>query len=208
MDSPTLELEKPPANKNSMETKAASSKITLNQAHLGSIELHVVYILGPMVLSSRTRIPSKHQKRANMLNPEITNAQSIALGSALHWKGSFVWDLLPPKLRVTPPVKEVSEGLLPRFESSIRETNIETFEQGSCPVYKEPMKADIVVNQPDSEDELHEVFDAATGTVADEFDSPVVRISPVKSSLKSPPNKKASSSKQKKKRSNSKSFYA
>ncbi|KAL6953946.1 hypothetical protein U1Q18_043055 [Sarracenia purpurea var. burkii] len=23
----------------------------------------------------------------------------IALGSALHWKGSFVWDLLPPKLR-------------------------------------------------------------------------------------------------------------
>ncbi|KAL6971613.1 hypothetical protein U1Q18_031293 [Sarracenia purpurea var. burkii] len=89
-----------------------------------------------------------------------------------------------------------------------KETNIETFAQGSCPVYKESMKADIVVNQPDSEDECQEVIVADSGTVADEFDSPVVRISPGKSSLKSPPNKKASSSKRKKKRSNSKSFYA
>ncbi|KAL6955406.1 hypothetical protein U1Q18_040728 [Sarracenia purpurea var. burkii] len=57
---------KPPANENSMETKAASSKINLNQAHLGSIELHAVYILGPMVLSSQTRIPSKHQKHGRI----------------------------------------------------------------------------------------------------------------------------------------------
>ncbi|KAL6988808.1 hypothetical protein U1Q18_014561, partial [Sarracenia purpurea var. burkii] len=96
--------------------------------------------------------------------------------------------------RATPLAKEVSEGLLPRFEHPI-----DTNAQGCSPVYKEPKKADIVVNQPDSEDELQEVFGAATGTVADEFDSPVVRNSPRKSIMKSPPNKKASSSKRKKK---------